>query len=303
MPVLRPCSVALSSALAAGPLPSGSAQADLFTVTLQNGTVFRWTSFEIKLTVAGNTFLPGNTAQPWAQRSRWSVTNTMEVATLEVLLDVNNTVFSGGLNLKTLIHNGYFDGASLLLQRVYMPTPGDTTTWGTVDIFSGDSGSVQIGVVRSTLKVRSKNSRLSVNTPRNVYQPSCIHTFCDTGCTLSAASFTVTRAADTGCTTTVIPWTPHTIPLFGTARFKGGTLTMTSGATSGQVRSIIDSNLFVVTLAYPLSAAPTAGDTLTLFAGCDKTMATCTSPFNNFDNFRGFPFIPPPGTNAIGQGQ
>ena len=190
MPVLRPCSGALAAALAAGALAPGSAQADLFTVTLQNGTIYRWASFDVSLVVAGQTFFRGGLGPPWAKRGRWGVTNTMEVSTLEVVLDADNTAFAGGLNLKTLIHNGYFDGASLLLQRVYMPTPGDTTTWGTVDIFSGDSGSAAITPVRMTLKVRSKNSRLSANAPRNVYQPGCLHTFCDTGCTLSAATFT-----------------------------------------------------------------------------------------------------------------
>ena len=34
------------------------------------------------------------------------------------------------------------------------------------------------------------------------------------------------------------------------------------------------------------------GDTFTVTAGCDKTLATCRDRFANVDNFRGFPHIP-----------
>ena len=35
-----------------------------------------------------------------------------------------------------------------------------------------------------------------------------------------------------------------------------------------------------------------AGDAFDIFAGCDKSAATCRAKFSNFDNFRGFPHIP-----------
>jgi uncharacterized phage protein (TIGR02218 family) len=34
------------------------------------------------------------------------------------------------------------------------------------------------------------------------------------------------------------------------------------------------------------------GDTFTVAAGCDKSLDTCISKFNNVANFRGLPFIP-----------
>ncbi|MBE7190375.1 phage BR0599 family protein, partial [Jatrophihabitans endophyticus] len=53
-------------------------------------------------------------------------------------------------------------------------------------------------------------------------------------------------------------------------------------------------------LAYPLTAAPAAGDAFTVYQGCDHRLATCQTQFANQANFRGFPFIPPP-TLAIQQ--
>ena len=36
----------------------------------------------------------------------------------------------------------------------------------------------------------------------------------------------------------------------------------------------------------------TEGDTVTLFAGCDKRLSTCRARFDNVLNFRGFPYLP-----------
>ncbi len=44
----------------------------------------------------------------------------------------------------------------------------------------------------------------------------------------------------------------------------------------------------------PLQSAPSAGDTFTVYYGCDHTPGTCQSKFNNLANFRGFPYVPPP---------
>ncbi|MGH7247352.1 MAG: phage BR0599 family protein, partial [Pseudomonadota bacterium] len=49
-----------------------------------------------------------------------------------------------------------------------------------------------------------------------------------------------------------------------------------------------------MTLLYPLESVPATGDGFTVYFGCDHTMATCQSKFNNLANFRGFPFVPPP---------
>jgi len=39
-----------------------------------------------------------------------------------------------------------------------------------------------------------------------------------------------------------------------------------------------------------LGLAP--GSTVTAFAGCDHTISTCDSKFNNRENFGGFPYFP-----------
>jgi uncharacterized phage protein (TIGR02218 family) len=274
------------------------AQADLFTIVLLSGTTLTYTSWPTDLTVGAAIY---TSAVPWLTRGRWNVTNTMEIPTLEIFIDADNSSFSGGPNIKTQIHNGMLDGASVLLQRLYMPTPGVVDVNNVVSIFSGDAGSATIGPIRTTLKVRGKNSRLSVQAPRNVYQPGCIHTFCDEGCTLSAGSFSAGHTVAASPAPTRIAVTSATII---PTQARGGTLTMTSGAAVGEVRSIVQGGPlvgpWVLQLAYPLTVAPAVGDTFTLFQDCDKTFGTCDATYSNKVNFRGFPFIPPP---AISQGK
>ncbi len=57
--------------------------------------------------------------------------------------------------------------------------------------------------------------------------------------------------------------------------------------------AILDVNLHGAT-AFP---AAEIGDTFTVTAGCDKSLATCRDRFNNVANLRGFPFIP--GNDAV----
>lgn len=292
MSLLRAASTALKNALASGALVPPASSADLVTLTLLSGTVYRWTSYDSTLTVGSNVFSP---AQPWISRGQWSVQNTMSVDTLELNIDSNAPSFASGPPLQTQVINGLFDGATFFLQRVFMPTPGDTSTWGTVDLFLGDAGAATMVGARALVKARAKSSRLDVNAPRNLFQASCRHSFCDAGCTLSAATYTTSRVVGSSPVSTRSVVTSSTVlPILGQT-LKGGTLRMTSGVASGQVRSIIANGLNAVTLAYPLIAAPSAGDTFTVFQGCDKTATACVF-YGNFVNYGAFPFVPAPAT-------
>lgn len=78
--------------------------------------------------------------------------------------------------------------------------------------------------------------------------------------------------------------------------FRGGRLTVTSGAAAGLWAMIKDDETQggyrILTLWAPLRAMVQSGDQLRLEAGCDKRMQTCRLKFNNLANFQGFPDIP-----------
>lgn len=78
------------------------------------------------------------------------------------------------------------------------------------------------------------------------------------------------------------------------ALFTKGLLTVTSGLNNGlkQEIKIWDLSLIKVELFLAMPFDVANGDTLTLQAGCVKTLAACQDPFDNVENFRGFPHIP-----------
>lgn len=291
--ILRDCSPALAAALAGGqPLW----RADLFSITLRDGvTVLNWCAWDSDLICGGVTYA---SRKPWIERSTWNVANTCEVPTLTARLLALNDGFAGGANIKTQIVGGLFDGAAFLLSRAFMASPGNADALGSIALFGGVVGGVEIVGSTAKLSIKGKVNTLDQNVPHNLYQVGCNHAFCDAGCTLSRASFTGSFAAGAAPTPSFIPWSGA--PPVNAANYQNGTLTMTSGAGAGQSRGIAQASAAGLTLSYPLYIAPAPGDAFTAFQGCDKSFnsgsgQSCTDRSNTL-NYRGFPFIPPPNT-------
>jgi len=268
--------------------------AELFTVTLLSGTVYRWTSFDESLTIAGHTWACARDGAPLVSRNRFGVKNTVEVPELELRLSCTDAL-SG--NLKAQIHNGLFDGATVEMDRVFMPAPGDTR-FGAIVLFSGRLSGVAIDAEGVVLTAKGHNVLMNQQAPRNLYQTNCIHTFCDAGCTLSAPAYTFTgRTTIAGTTAKALRWTLP--PGFAADRFTLGKVTMTGGPAAGQVRTVrLASGLFLI-LTYPLTDAPNIGDSFDILMGCDRQQASCQTrkqangtAADNGQHYRGFPYVP-----------
>lgn len=258
--------------------------ADLFTVTLRDGTTFRWTTADSAIYHGGNTWL---STGPLLQRTSWSMSNTVEVQEMVVEVASGSDDFVDGTNLKLAVHNGLLDGASVFLQRAIMPTFGDTSL-GLIDLFLGKVGKVTITAIGFQMTVRGDNVLLSMFMPRNRYQLNCIHTLYDSGCTLLKADFSFTIAVATA-TKSRVNWVGG--GTFDPARFAAGMVYFEGGPAYGSRRSIQSADSSGVDLAYPLYATPEPGDMMTLSYGCLKTQGACEQ-FANKQHFRGFPFLP-----------
>lgn len=83
---------------------------------------------------------------------------------------------------------------------------------------------------------------------------------------------------------------------FADGYFAGGRLSWTGGANTGLAIEVkqhrADHGEVVLSLWQAMLEPVAMGDTFTVTAGCDKTLATCRDRFANVDNFRGFPHIP-----------
>jgi uncharacterized phage protein (TIGR02218 family) len=79
-------------------------------------------------------------------------------------------------------------------------------------------------------------------------------------------------------------------------------LTWTSGLNDGLRMEVkaFTTGTGLIELFLPMPFDIGGGDTFDIQAGCDKSVATCLSKFNNVINFRGFPYIP--GNDKISSG-
>lgn len=262
--------------------------ADLYTFTLADGTVYRCTTCDIDLTVGGNLF---TSTGPAIKRSNTKTVLGVEVDGLKITVASSASVLIEGVPILQAFVKGLFDGAIVQLGRVFMPTWGDTSL-GAVNLFTGRISDIICGQIEAEVTVKSDLELLNIMMPRNIYQPGCIHTLYDAGCTLNKASFGVNGSVvGVGTTTTV--WCNLTQ---ASGYFSLGTITFTGGANNGISRTVKVYSLGVFTLMFPLGVVPAPGDTFTAYPGCDKQQSTCQTKFNNVANFRGFPYIPVPET-------
>lgn len=280
---MRASSMTLTSALIARtPLWS----ADLFTVLLPDATTYRWTSADQDISMDGVTW---SSRGPTIDRSAWSSKNTTEIPEMTVQIFSNGRDFAdGSVNLMNAAINGLFDGAYLLLERVFMPTFGDVAL-GRVTLFGGRFGSLEINALGIKATCTASNVLMTQNLPRRTFQATCTHTLYDVGCTLHAADFTnayVVSAANK----IAIAWVGSAAvdPSF----YQFGTMRITSGAGAGQALTVQNFSAAGVSFGYPLLTVPLPGDSFTVSQGCSKTIARCQQ-FNNIINFGGFPYIPP----------
>jgi uncharacterized phage protein (TIGR02218 family) len=279
--------------------------ANCYTITLSaamGGTVYRWTSCDTNLTVGGRTFTSASdqsTSQPGIKRGPIRHARGKEVQTCEITLSSGQTVQMGGISLPLFAHNGGFDCAQVLVELIYMgPSGWGDTSLGTVVGFQGNVAAVTPTTTTVVLEVKDFKELLIKQMPITVFQSSCSNAFGDANCGKSLAALTVASSISSAPSTT--GFTASGLAQ-ATGYFNLGTLTMTSGASSGATRAISTfTSGGVIVLVTPLPAAPANSDTFTITPGCDKQFATCGTKYANSTRYRGEPWVPPPETTVTG---
>lgn len=256
---------------------------DLFTVTPVVGAVIRVTSADVDVMWNGFTFR-SDFLLVSGLKFKHSV--GLDVDSQQITIGARDTDTTSGTNTIQSIAEGLLDGAAVMRERAFFSAWG-TAPIGTVILFTGHVATVdRIGRLEAQLTVHSDLDMLDINMPRNKYGPACSHTLYDARCTLSKATFSASGTMAAGSTTTVLNWASSS------AVYAQGTIAFTSGANNGARRAVKSATASTFTLAYPLSVAPTAGDTFTISQGCDHTRTRC-QVFGNLANWRGFDLIPP----------
>jgi uncharacterized phage protein (TIGR02218 family) len=262
--------------------------ADAFTFTLRSGLILCYTNADVTFSYNGNTFLANSIL---IDGLKYKASVGLEVDQQQITVAALSTdTISGGAPFLQALRDGSFDGCEIERYRIFFSDVIGGTAIGAVTLFKGRLGTVeQIGRTSAKLTVNSDLVLLDIDMPRNIYQPTCLHTLYDSGCTLVKNAFGANGTAGSGSTASVINWSG------ANANFQQGSITFTSGVNTGATATVgsvvVGTSL---TLIYPLESNPAPGDTFTVYQGCDHTPATCQNKFSNLANFRGFPFVPPP---------
>jgi len=188
--------------VASGPLiaylNSGSVfqMALLYTITLLGGGVYRWTSADLSIVFGGNTFTSAidQGGQPLIQRGPIRTVKGLEVDTLDITLLCGDTAQILGGNLTLAAHNGAFDGARVKVERLFMPSWGDTSLGSLVE-FEGAVAGVDPASQQVILHVMSDLEKLQLQMPHVLFMPACANSFGDPACGIVLSTLTATGTA------------------------------------------------------------------------------------------------------------
>ncbi len=163
---------------------------------------------------------------------------------------------------------------------------------GSLKLRRGWLGEVSLQKHQFIAEVRGLTQRLS-QTIGELFSPSCRATLGDNRCKINLSAHMVTGSVTTTHTSQFFVDSARTE---SSGIYTFGLLTFTSGANHGlsmEVKEYIHtSGGGQIYLALPMPYLISSGDAYSLSKGCDKTMQTCFSRFNNVVNFRGEPAVP-----------
>jgi len=159
-------------------------------------------------------------------------------------------------------------------------------------IFDGYIQAITFEQTKMTAACGPKIGSLSFETGW-LYEIQCNAKFGDSYCKISKALAEnhLSGVATGGTTTTLIDINYLTqIDDY----WNYGVVTFTSGDNNGASRKITDfvASSDTATLDYPLDDPVVAGDTYTIYRGCDKSLAMCGNIYVNTANYHGFHAIP-----------
>lgn len=274
-------------------------RADIFAITLPNGQILRATSGQLDIVFSSNTYFASKNGA-WfrgkitSEASFDCRANDMQ---LTVLAPAAILYPLAGVSLMAAAQLGLFDASVVQVFTAYWPIGGRAedaiAAMGVETKYAGfikPNGEIS----RSKLEFEVADGLYLLNQqmPKHLIQAGCRHTLFDPNCGVNPASFSQANTVASGSTRQSINLGSAAI---APPRYTQGFITLTSGFNSGlsfQIKSQTSTTNILLANAVPLPLA--IGDTFTLFAGCDKTTATCQNTFNKLINFGGQPFVPNP---------
>jgi uncharacterized phage protein (TIGR02218 family) len=216
-------------------------------------------------------------------------------------LAVDNLEVTGAINPADLsivdlsaadIEAGLFDDADVTLFLVNWEDPSEQLVLrkGTIGSITRTSD----GGYKTEL--RGLTQALSQTIVRT-YSVTCDAELGDARCGVNMAAFTFAGTVDTVTDRRTFTATITGAP--ADALITGGKVTWSTGDNAGYSMEVKSKAGTTVNLFLPMPVDISVGDTFNVYAGCDKSKATCIATFSNLVNFRGHGVFVPGETEVL----
>lgn len=210
-------------------------------------------------------------------------------------MSVDNLDISGYLESANItsedVSKGLYDNATI---EIFLVNWKDTTEFYLVQ--KGNIGNITKNNLDFIAEVRGITDDLQ-KTRGNRYERTCSAILGDIRCKIDTTSASYSSTGSVATTDGVYSFTTTSLSSFDDGFFGNGFITFTSGPNNLATREIksdiTTSGVRQITLWEPLSETLSSSDTFSIVAGCNKSFETCRTKFNNIQNFRGFPHMPP----------
>jgi len=273
----------------------------LYQFTSATGVNDYFTDLDIDVQYSNQTWKSGSLRFEGLQR-KVGIGTSVDEQSLKIWAAPTDTLF--GSAFLAGAEQGLLDNAIIVRLRAVWPfVSGNAASdvqlqpIAVFTLFTGFTSAISKGGVSHVeLKVKSGLHKLDVNMPRNYFQPGCLWTLFDQGCTLVKSSYAVSGIVGSSPTARIIPVSGGIATPTGAdniANYAQGRLLFTSGVNSGLQVLINTNDANNIYLAYLLNDIPSSGDTFNYYPGCSKAYTTCSQKYNNQSNFRGFDKVPP----------
>lgn len=270
-----------------------SQRVDLWTFSLQSGTVLRFVDHEYPLTRTqdGVTF---SRTGPIIERTGVEQRRGLGASELTLTISATATDYVyGTVPWLSALAAGVFDYADVTLDVGVLEIGAPTVLKGWYNWFEGSVDTIPtVSMMSAEVRVTNYVSRLKLLMPRNLVSPGCLNTLYDKACSVSKSTWTKTGTvtgvnSDGSLVCSITGGTP------ATDAYNEGTFVFTSGNNANVTRKIKRnvSGTFYFFGGAPFTVSP--GDTISVRPGCAKTRTAC-AVFGG--RFRGFPYVPTPET-------
>jgi hypothetical protein len=279
---------------------------DLFTITLASGQVLRTTSHQTDLLLTpANLLFSASSLGNWSRGSFTSTNDATQVEEMPLNVACDLPVSFPGSNTPLLqtVASSIFDRARVVVQTAYLPqnynpnslSPAPVSSNFVATKFVGDivTSADPLTTTNATFKVSALTYLLQEAWPQRVIQSGCTYALFDRNCALNKALFVQNKTVAAGSTPLILNLNTA-LPNAG-PYYDNGFVTFSSGQNAGLSMSIAKQlSTTQLQLSAPYLLPISTGNAFSIYPGCDKTLATCTTKFTNQGRFSGEPNVPEP---------